>query len=237
MTIAGVDVGWTKTLADVIREFRTWPSLYYWDERELSLATINQFFDSGNQAGGHYYWSRSNYIQPRSGHVTSPEEEFQMLAQLWEEVFVPTIKESTKDDVSVTIEIVQMGGKVGEIPSDHSAFFHRSACYEFHLIWGSSSPDSVPRDYRKLSTWYQQRITTGWLTSDLCLKGGYVNINTPEEHSEVTESPVYGSNYSLLQQLKTEHDPTNVFSQNHNILPHDFKPLYQPDTTNLCTIQ
>ena len=103
----------------------------------------------------------------------------------------------------------QFGGAVGRVRPDATAYWNRGASYGLLLgdSWkGRSQPEAVQRAYREV-----------WDGLEPFTKGYYINGD-----SEVIDRRVratYGENYPRLVQLKTQYDPTNLFSLNANIKP------------------
>jgi len=103
----------------------------------------------------------------------------------------------------------QFGGAVGRVRPDATAYWNRAASYGLMLgdTWkGRSQPEAVQKAYREV-----------WDGLEPFTKGYYINGD-----SEVIDQRVratYGENYPRLVHLKTQYDPTNLFSLNANIKP------------------
>ena len=103
----------------------------------------------------------------------------------------------------------QFGGAVARIRPDATAYWNRTATYGLLLgdSWeGRSQPQSVRRAYHEV-----------WDGLEPFTRGYYINGD-----SEVIEARVratFGANYPRLVHLKTQYDPTNLFSLNTNIKP------------------
>jgi len=103
----------------------------------------------------------------------------------------------------------QFGGAVGRVRPDATAYFNRTATYGLLLgdDWkGRLQPEADQKAYREV-----------WHGLEPFTKGYYINGD-----SEVIDQRVratYGENYPRLARLKTQYDPTNLFSLNTNIKP------------------
>lgn len=103
-----------------------------------------------------------------------------------------------------------LGGAVGRIAPDATAFPHRNAAYGLHILPGWTDPT----DDEELMGWardFQQAMAphaTG---------GVYVNLLGRDEGDRVPAA--YGANFERLARLKAQYDPENLFRVNHNILP------------------
>jgi FAD/FMN-containing dehydrogenase len=103
----------------------------------------------------------------------------------------------------------QFGGAVGRVRPDATAYWNRTASYGLLVgdSWqGRSQPAAVQKAYREV-----------WNGLEPFTKGYYINGD-----SEVIDRRVratYGENYPRLVRLKTQYDPTNLFSLNTNIKP------------------
>jgi FAD/FMN-containing dehydrogenase len=103
----------------------------------------------------------------------------------------------------------QVGGAVGRVRPEATAYWNRAASYGLIVSdsWESGSqPEAIRKAYREM-----------WDGVERFTKGYYINGD-----SEVIDRRVratYGENYPRLVHLKTQYDPTNLFSLNANINP------------------
>lgn len=103
-----------------------------------------------------------------------------------------------------------LGGAVGRIAPDATAFPHRAAPFSFHVLSGWSDPaldDEIMAWTREL-----HQTLTPYSTG-----GVYVNLLAEDEGGRAREA--YGANYGRLQRIKAEWDPDNLFRMNVNIPP------------------
>jgi FAD/FMN-containing dehydrogenase len=109
------------------------------------------------------------------------------------------------------IHFHQMGGAVGRVAADATAFSGRAAGYTYNLVstWTESSEDAQHiAANRELAA----------AMAPLSLGGEYVNFLTDAGGERVQTA--YGSAlYDRLARLKREYDPSNLFRRNQNIRP------------------
>jgi FAD/FMN-containing dehydrogenase len=108
------------------------------------------------------------------------------------------------------IFVAQLGGAMGRVPSDATAYAGRDARYvmNVHGRWRSPSDDQAVR------TWARSIFDQ---VSPFATGGGYVNFLTADEAPRVASA--YGGNFERLRELKQRFDPHNLFRMNHNIPP------------------
>jgi len=103
----------------------------------------------------------------------------------------------------------QFGGAVGRIRSDATAYWNRTAAYGLLLgdSWaGRSQPEADRKAYREV-----------WDGLEPFTKGYYINGDSELIDQRVRAT--FGENYPRLVRIKTQFDPTNLFSLNTNIKP------------------
>lgn len=105
-----------------------------------------------------------------------------------------------------------MGGTVGRVGSEDTAFGDRSAPFLLEI----SSSWSDPQDSERNVTWTREF----WSAMRPFSSGGlYLNFQGLAEQGEDPVRAAYGANYERLVALKTKYDPTNLFRLNQNIRP------------------
>jgi FAD/FMN-containing dehydrogenase len=103
-----------------------------------------------------------------------------------------------------------LGGAVGRVGIDETAFRHRAAPYAALILatW-TDAPESSRHIQWAREAWTALRpFSTG---------GVYVNYLNEEEEDRVKAA--YGANHDRLVALKNTYDPTNLFRLNQNIKP------------------
>ena len=103
----------------------------------------------------------------------------------------------------------QLGGAVGRLPPDATAYPHRDANFvlNVHARWLDASEDAA------CITWAREVFEA---TSRYATGGSYVNFMTADEQRS---HAAYGTNYDRLAALKSRFDPENMFRGNQTIPP------------------
>lgn len=118
----------------------------------------------------------------------------------------------TRSSSQTLIVIRHLGGAMGRIPAEATAFGDRSAHYNISLdsIWVD------PADDERNIAWTR----TVWEDLRHYSDGGvYLNFPGLHEEGEALIHAQFGKNYERLARLKKEYDPTNLFRLNQNIKP------------------
>lgn len=108
------------------------------------------------------------------------------------------------------IFVEHLGGAVGRVPMDTTAFRGRAARYSFLAINGWTDPAEDPgriawtRDF-------------GAALAPHAAEGAYVNYLDDDEDHRIPEA--YGPAYPRLRAVKRRYDPANLFRHNRNIPP------------------
>jgi FAD/FMN-containing dehydrogenase len=105
-----------------------------------------------------------------------------------------------------------VGGAMGRVPEDGTAFGNRNAQFMFSFDTGWSDP----ADNERCIEWSRQ----GWKSLRHLSTGGlYLNFGGIGEEQHALVRPGFGANYDRLVELKTKYDPGNLFRVNPNIAP------------------
>jgi len=102
-----------------------------------------------------------------------------------------------------------IGGEVARVKADATAYWNRTAQYEFLLI---SSWDDHSQDEHNIAV-----MRDIWKVFEPFTRGYYVNTEPSAGESRLKAT--YGDNYARLAQLKNQYDPKNLFRLNANIRP------------------
>ena len=110
------------------------------------------------------------------------------------------------------IELLSMGGAIGRVAPEATAFPHRDAGWLINIPASWRSPQDTEREIR----WVRDTFAA---LRPVCSGGAYVNFM---DHDEQAGGQVaYGGTLRRLQQIKAAYDPQNVFRLNQNITPRD----------------
>ena len=160
----------------------------------MSYAHAQQMLDQTYEKGLRNYWKSSNFRQLPdvtidklvAGAATMPTPESDIL-------------------------ICQLGGAIGDVAGDASAFPHRDTAFVVTpgARWRSSADDD------RCLAWIDD---IGASLDGDADGGAYVNFIAEREDQG---QRAYGANLRRLKSLKHRYDPENVFHQNQNIEPAD----------------
>ncbi|HKO15584.1 MAG TPA: FAD-binding oxidoreductase [Gemmatimonadaceae bacterium] len=116
-------------------------------------------------------------------------------------------------DPQTEIAVAQLGGIIGRVPNDTTAYTHRDAqlLMNVHGRWADPAKDELCIAWARALFQAAAPYATG---------GVYVNFLTQEEEARVRAA--YGTNYDRLVALKNRYDPANLFRMNQNIRPTAF---------------
>lgn len=155
--------------------------------------TLQQSFDAGMVAGSRWY-SRS-----------------QQLDELTDEAIDALV--TALDPFPGEFTAVYLGphdGAIADVPSDATAYPHRSSAHELHVFPGWSDPDQDEANIAWADRVHEAVAPHG---NDRV----YVNLLGDREPDRVPKA--WADNYGRLRELKRKWDPDNVFHGNHNIPP------------------
>jgi FAD/FMN-containing dehydrogenase len=144
------------------------------------------------------------------------------LHQCWKSEFLPGLADGFLDTFRkqaaevawpmCQLWLVQLGGAVGDVGDEATAFGNRDAEYICMVASGSppDAPDRARRHEWARSAWEAiHPFSTG---------GNYVNMQTTGD-DERRLGQAYGTNMDRLTHVKTIYDPDNLFRVNRNIRP------------------
>jgi hypothetical protein len=108
------------------------------------------------------------------------------------------------------IEVLSMGGAIGRVPDDATAFPHRSARWLINVPgqWSEAA------DTESEMGWVRE--TFGRLRPFLT-DGAYSNFMEDDEADAA--GTAFGTTLTRLTRVKSMYDPDNLFRLNQNILP------------------
>jgi hypothetical protein len=110
------------------------------------------------------------------------------------------------------VEIVGLGGAIGDVPEDATAFSNRG-----YLLWLNSAMrwDDPARDADYMA---RARAVVGDLAPWVG-NGVYLNMLNFDEMDRVVEALGGPEKYAKLGRVKAQYDPGNLFRANYNIVP------------------
>ncbi|WP_336359924.1 FAD-binding oxidoreductase [Haladaptatus sp. ZSTT2] len=153
---------------------------------------FQQAFDPLLEAGLRNYWKTHNF-EDLSDEVIDIALDFSSrLPSPMSEIF-----------------LIQLGGEMGRVSHDATAYPHRDASYviNVHTRWDDPALDETCKAWAREFYDAQEPNAQG---------GAYVNFIS---ESEGEEALAYGDNYDRLAELKKAYDPHNLFRVNQNVKP------------------
>lgn len=152
-----------------------------------------RLFDPDYPKGLRYYW-KSLYLQELSDDV------IRLACDAGVERPTPIS----------TVEVWALGGAMGRVPPEATAFYHRQAPF---LLTIEANAEDPATDEANIA-WVRRRHDEATLFS----RGGtYFNFGGFWEGGEDMLAQSFGTNYPRLQEVKTKYDPENVFYHNLRI--------------------
>ncbi len=158
----------------------------------MRYASAQQILDQAYAKGLRNYWKSDN---------------FKTLSDTTIEKLVAIAR--TMPTPETDMLICQLGGAMGDVAPDATAFPHRDAA--FIVTPGARWRD--PADDARCLAWIHE---IGEGLSEDADGGAYVNFIA---EIDGRERDAYGANYERLAALKNHYDPTNAFSLNQNVRP------------------
>lgn len=155
-------------------------------------SAFDEFFPSHIQR---YYWKSLN------------------LAELSDTAIDAIIQHTAERPSPQTLVIIRhLGGAMGRVAADATAFGDRSANFNLSLdsTWINPDDDALNIEWTR----------EAWSALNQFSDGGvYLNFPGFQEEGEQLMRRQFGKNYERLAAIKKRYDPTNFFSLNQNIKP------------------
>ena len=164
----------------------------------VPYATVQTLLDAALPSGDFHYW-KSNFFKDLTDTAT--------------DALVDSVSAipASRSRVASMVALEHLGGAVGRIAPQETAFSHRGAEHSFLVL-------SVWRD-RAESEQHLQWARKVWdAMRPFLAEGVYVNYLGDDEAGGRVAS-AYGENYNRLAAIKKKYDPKNVFRINQNIKP------------------
>ena len=166
--------------------------------QEVAYMDHRALFDAAYPRGFRNYW-KANMLE------TLTDERIEELARAFANA------PSRTGGTGIALEA--LGGAVGRVGADDTAFAHRGDAYSVIITasWKDPAEDAANRSWVR-GVWE--------LLRPLSPEGVYVNYMQDEaEEGEVRVRAAFGANYERLAGLKRRYDPANLFRFNQNIRP------------------
>ena len=181
----------------VVRPLRRLGSPILDTVRPMTYGELQTMFDTTNPPGAWYY---------KTGYLDGA----QFATDRFIDVLLDHCDFPSPSPLS-RIFIEHLGGAMGRVPSDETAFVHRSAPFDLIVIAGGYAPEEAEKNIR----W--ARSTTDAMLPFMS-GAAYVNYLGADASTEAVQS-AYGPAYGRLVAIKQRYDPNNIFRRNQNIQP------------------
>ncbi|MTE22516.1 FAD-binding protein [Streptomyces sp. TRM43335] len=123
--------------------------------------------------------------------------------------FVDTLLEGARSFDSLFVELRSMGGAVGRVPADATAFAHRDAEVMINTAKLGTRAENLEAE---------PALARFWKSLAPYTRGAYSNFLSELDADDM--AAVYPpSTYARLQKVKDAYDPENLFSRNVNVAP------------------
>jgi len=164
--------------------------------RPMSYLDLQQLLDASYPPGLHHYWKSSFLARLDDAAI---------------ETLIAHFLEAPTPQSHVIIE--RLGGAIGRIPPDATAFAHRAMPFDLFILGVSTDR----REQAACAEWAR----TLWQAMTPHLGAGaylnYLGAEADEGRDRVRQA--YGDHYQRLAAIKAAYDPENRFRLNHNIAP------------------
>jgi len=163
--------------------------------RPMAYGELQTMFDATNPPGAWYY---------KTGYLDG--------AKFREDRFIDALLERSdfpSPSPLSRIFIEHLGGAMGRVPADETAFVHRAAPFDLIVIAGGFRPEEAERNVQ----WARH---TSDAMRPFMSGAAYVNYLGADAGAEAVKA-AYGPAYERLVALKNRYDLQNVFRLNQNI--------------------
>jgi UDP-N-acetylenolpyruvoylglucosamine reductase len=181
----------------LVRPFRTLGTPLIDGIRPMAYAELQTMFDATNPPGAWYY--KSGYLDGAA-----------MQGDRFVDVLLDHCDFPSPSPMS-RIFIEHLGGAMGRVPSDATAFVHRAAPFDLIVVAGGFPVEATERNM----LWARR---TSSAMRPFMSGAAYVNYLGADAGSDAVKA-AYGPAYERLVKLKDTYDPDNIFRLNQNIRP------------------
>jgi FAD/FMN-containing dehydrogenase len=165
--------------------------------RPMTYGDLQTMFDATNPPGNWYY--KTGYLDGEQFHETA-----------FIDVLLGQCEFPSPSPLS-RLYIEQLGGAVGRVAPEATAFVHRRAPFDLIVIAGGFPTEATEANFR-----WARGVSEAM--RPFMSGATYVNYLGADATPEAVRS-AYGPAYDRLVALKRRYDPTNVFRLNQNIRP------------------
>lgn len=198
--VIAIALCWCGSVSDgerVVQPLRRLGSPMLDTVRPMTYGELQTMFDATNPPGAWYY--KTGYLDGASFGTD------RFISTLLDHCDFPTPSPLSR------IFVEHLGGAMGRVGANDTAFVHRAAPFDLIVIAGGYPPEKAEDNVR----W--ARATSDAMRPFMS-GAAYVNYLGLDATLEAVQS-AYGPAYSRLVALKDRYDPTNLFRLNQNIRP------------------
>lgn len=159
----------------------------------MPYVEAQQLFDADYPKGRRYYW-KSLYLDDLSDQV----------------VHLACEAGGDRPTPMSTVEVWALGGAMGRVPPEATAFYHRQAPFLLTIEANAEDPEADAANIAWVRRWHDKaaRFARG---------GTYFNFGGFWEGGEELLVQSFGSNYPRIREVKRRYDPENLFHYNLRI--------------------
>jgi len=159
----------------------------------MRFVEVQQLFDPDYPKGRRYYW-KSLYLDELSDDV----------------IRLACEAGADRPTPISTVEVWALGGAMGRVPPEATAFYHRRAPFLLTIEANAEDPATDEANIASVRRWHDEaaRFSRG---------GTYFNFGGFWEGGEQLLAQSFGTNYPRIREVKARYDPEDVFRQNLRI--------------------
>jgi FAD/FMN-containing dehydrogenase len=159
----------------------------------MPFVEVQQVFDPDYPKGLRYYW-KSLYLDELS------DDMIRLACEAGADRPTPIS----------TVEVWALGGAMGRVPPEATAFYHRQAPFLFTIEANAEDPTTDEANIAWVRRWYEE-------AERFSRRGTYFNFGGFWEGGEQLLAQSFGTNYPRIREVKARYDPADVFRQNLRI--------------------
>jgi FAD/FMN-containing dehydrogenase len=193
IALVACDAGRIDEATERLAPFEAIPGSYLAWTAPIGYADLQCAFDAASPPGARYFWKAHTYDDLDDATIDAIVTSTVPLEGPWSMAFIEP-----------------MGGAIGRVPTDATAYPHRAARFSLGIAAGWDDPAD---DDRQIA-WARAAHAA---TSRAATGGVYGNYLDRDEDDQVAAA--YRGNLARLSRVKAVYDPENVFDQNVNVQP------------------